>query len=64
MLLGPGDGVAKLVAQHSAAVDFVDHYRGRGREFDYVWEERWIRDEGFLKIVPAAVKALLGETLI
>jgi hydroxymethylglutaryl-CoA synthase len=61
VLLGPTDGVAKLVAQHSAAVDFVDHYRGHGREFDYVWEERWIRDEGYLKIVPAAVKALMDK---
>jgi hydroxymethylglutaryl-CoA synthase len=61
VLLGPGEGVAALVAQHSAAVDFVDHHRGHGREFDYVWEERWIRDEGYLKIVPAAVKALLEK---
>src|SRR5207248_11762805 len=36
-------------------------YRGHGREFDYAWEERWIRDEGYLKIVPAAVSALLGQ---
>src|SRR5205823_5326679 len=47
--------------QHSAAIDFVDHYRGHGREFDYVWEERWIRDEGYLKIVPAAIAALLEK---
>jgi len=61
VLLGPGDGVAKLLAQHSAAIDFVDHYRGHGREFDYVWEERWIRDEGYLKIVPAAIAVLLQK---
>ena len=61
VLLAPGDGIATLVAQHSAAVDFVDHYRGHGREFDYTWEERWIRDEGYLKIVPAAVSALLAK---
>ena len=27
--------------------------RGEGNEFDYQWEERWIRDEGYIKIVPA-----------
>jgi 3-hydroxy-3-methylglutaryl CoA synthase len=61
LLLGPGDGVARLVAHHSASVDFVDHYRGHGREFDYVWEERWIRDEGYLKIVPPVIDALIEK---
>ena len=61
LLLAPGDGIARLVAQHAVAVDFVDHYRGHGHEFDYPWEERWIRDEGYLKIVPAAVSALLAQ---
>lgn len=62
LLLGPEDGVARLVGSHSEAVDFVDHYRGQGREFDYVWEERWIRDEGYLKIVPPVIEALLEKT--
>ena len=31
----------------------------KGRTFDYDWEERWIRDEGFMKIVPQAVSAVL-----
>ena len=63
LLIG-GDGplAAKFLGAHSETVDFVDHYRGHGRDFDYGWEERWIRDEGFLKIVPRAVKALLQKT--
>jgi hydroxymethylglutaryl-CoA synthase len=61
LLLGPDDGVARLTAHHSVAVDFVDHYRGHGREFDYVWEERWIRDEGYLKIVPPVIDALIEK---
>src|SRR4029079_14047561 len=28
--------------------------------FDYGWEERWIRDEGYSKIVPPAIKATLS----
>src|SRR5262249_20120235 len=47
---------------HSISVDFVDHFRGDSEEFDYGWEERWIRDEGFTKIVPRAVKGLLEKT--
>ena len=42
-------------------VDFLDHFRGAGQEFDYDWEERWIRDEGLAKIVPAAIAQLLAQ---
>ena len=40
-------------------MDFVDHFRGETAEYDYGWEERWIRDEGYVKIVPPAIKAAL-----
>ncbi|HCF72912.1 MAG TPA: 3-hydroxy-3-methylglutaryl CoA synthase, partial [Gammaproteobacteria bacterium] len=36
-------------------------YRGQGESYDYTWEERWIRDEGYMKIVPAAVGTLLKK---
>jgi len=32
-----------------------------GEEFDYNWEERWVRDEGYLKIVPKAIKDLFKK---
>ena len=54
---GGGPVLAEFLGGESLAVDFVDHYRGG--EFDYDWEERWIRDEGYLKIVPEAVNRLL-----
>ena len=60
-VVGPGPGVARLVASATVTVDFVDHFRARGSEFDYHWEERWIRDEGYLKIVPRAVEAVLAK---
>lgn len=53
--------LAELVASHSQAVDFVDHYRSDGNDFDYGWEERWVRDEGLMKIIPATVSALLKK---
>jgi 3-hydroxy-3-methylglutaryl CoA synthase len=62
LVLDRAPGIAKFVASRSASVDFVDHYKGKGREFDYAWEERWIRDEGYLKIVPPVIQALLAET--
>ena len=62
LLVGTGPVVAKLIAQASRTVDFVDHFRGEGFEFDYTWEERWIRDEGYNKIVPAALADLFKTT--
>ncbi|SLN63863.1 hydroxymethylglutaryl-CoA synthase family protein [Oceanibacterium hippocampi] len=59
--VGTDDVVAELLARHSTSVDFVDHYRGQNRDFDYNWEERWIRDEGYLKIMPRAISAALEK---
>ncbi|MCC3303229.1 hydroxymethylglutaryl-CoA synthase family protein [Sneathiella sp. HT1-7] len=61
-LVGQGKVIARLLGSHTEAVDFVDHFRGEGEAYDYNWEERWIRDEGYLKIVPSAISALLSET--
>ncbi len=61
LLVGPGEGVATLMGYATQSVDFVDHYRGQNQPFDYVWEERWVRDEGFLKIVPNAVRQALAN---
>lgn len=61
VLVTEGDGIARFLASHSVADDFVDHFRGEGERFDYMWEERWIRDEGYLKIVPRAVEGLFAK---
>ena len=62
LAVGGGDVIAEFLGSYSVAVDFIDHYRGENREFDYNWEERWIRDEGYLKIVPRVIEGLLAET--
>ena len=59
--VGGDNVIAELIASQSQAVDFIDHYRGEGEDFDYGWEERWVRDEGYMKIVPDAVNALLSK---
>jgi 3-hydroxy-3-methylglutaryl CoA synthase len=60
--LGNEGAVAEFVDAQQAAVDFVDHYRGQNEKFDYGWEERWVRDEGYLKIVPPVIQGLLAKT--
>jgi hydroxymethylglutaryl-CoA synthase len=59
MLVGSGKPIAKFLGAHSITVDFVDHFRAAGVDFDYVGESRWIRDEGYMSIAANALKAAL-----
>ena len=59
--IGSENVIAEVLGVETLAVDFVDHYRGEEATFDYDWEERWIRDEGFMKSVPRVVSALLEQ---
>lgn len=59
LLVGEGKVIAEFLGGTTEAVDFVDHFRGENETFDYTWEERWVRDESYLKIVPVAVKRAL-----
>lgn len=64
MLIGSKKPIARFLGSHSLTVDFVDHYRGRGSAFDYAWEERWVRDEGYAKLVPATLAGLFEKLSI
>ncbi len=61
VLVGRGNVIARFLGGHTEAVDFVDHFRGEEGSYDYNWEERWVRDEGYMKIVPDAVNAVLAK---
>ena len=62
LTVGDHNVIAEFIGHHSITDDFVDHYRADGRKFDYFWEERWIRQEGHLKLIPAAITGLLENT--
>jgi 3-hydroxy-3-methylglutaryl CoA synthase len=64
LLVGPGDAIARHLGSHSVTVDFVDHFRAAGEAFDYGWESRWVRDEGYNKIIEGALKSALAELQI
>lgn len=55
ILVGIGEPIARLLHSHSTTVDLVAHFREAGQPYDYGWEARWIRDEGYTK--------LLGDTI-
>ncbi len=61
LMVGTDKVIAKFLGGYSTSVDFVDHFRGDESDFDYTWEERWIRDEGYAKIVPPALKKALAQ---
>lgn len=61
LLVGEGDVAAEFLGVHRASVDFVSHFRATGQAYDYSWESRWVRDEGYGKIATAAVKAALAK---
>jgi hydroxymethylglutaryl-CoA synthase len=64
LLLGSENILARLLGSHTVSRDFVDHYRSAGSKVDYTLEERWIRDEGYLKIIPDALQRLFEKTRV
>lgn len=62
LLVGSENVIAECLGTFSVTHDFVDHYRGTDEKYDYNWEERWIRDEGYMKIYGQAIKGLLQKT--
>lgn len=59
VLVGQGSPIATLLGAHTETVDFVHQFRMHDHVHDYAWEERWVRDEGYQKIVPRAIAAAL-----
>ncbi|MBI4965572.1 MAG: SDR family NAD(P)-dependent oxidoreductase [Desulfomonile tiedjei] len=64
VMVGDSDVIAEFKGSYSLSHDFVDHYRGDRNQYDYMWEERWVRDEGYSKIIPEAVSGLFQKLSI
>ncbi len=59
--VGHGTPLAHFVAHAGCHADLVDHFRATGEDHDYGWEERWVRDEGYLKLVAGTIQQCLAE---
>jgi 3-hydroxy-3-methylglutaryl CoA synthase len=59
--LGQSGVIARLVGSASIAAVLVDHFRASDSKYDYHWEERWVRDEGYAGLACDAAKAALEE---
>lgn len=55
LLVGTGDVLAELVGTHAVTADFVDHFRESGEASNYDWEARWVRDEGYGRLMGDAI---------
>ncbi len=61
LLVGTEGVIASLEGSYSLSFDFPDHRRAEQDRFDRSWEDRWIRDEGYLKFMPMAARGLFGK---
>ena len=61
LLLGEGETLADIISVESVHEDLIDQYRAVDTKFDYALEERWVREEGWLKIVPEAIGTALRK---
>jgi hydroxymethylglutaryl-CoA synthase len=53
--------IARLIGHYSVSYDFADQRRMDWDRFVRGWEERWIRDAGYFKMIPQAVNGLLTQ---
>ena len=61
MLVGGGEVIARITGRGAIHEDLVDQYRSAEADYDYALEERWVREEGYLKIVPRAIERALAD---
>ncbi|SHI90378.1 3-hydroxy-3-methylglutaryl CoA synthase [Dethiosulfatibacter aminovorans DSM 17477] len=60
--VGTENVIAEYLDSYSVSKDFIDSRRTDKKEFESVWEARWVKEEGYNKIIPSAVKGLLEKT--
>lgn len=53
--------IASYLGGYCASIDFVDHFRSTDSDYDYAWEPRFARDEGYQKILSNSIKDTLAK---
>jgi uncharacterized OB-fold protein len=61
LIVGRKNVIAEFKGSFSVSYDFMDYRRLAEEQFLHSWEDRWIREEGFGKIIPEAVSGLLKK---
>jgi len=61
LLVGSENVIAEVKGCYSVSRDFADYRRIQGERFPHAWEERWIRDTGYDRILPEVVEGALAK---
>jgi 3-hydroxy-3-methylglutaryl CoA synthase len=61
LLLGDEGVIASLEGSYSITADLVDVWRSDVDTFVHTWEDRFIRDEGYMKLIPEAASKLMAK---
>lgn len=59
--VGSAGVIAEYKGSYSISCDFVDHLRGANSKYDRQWEERWIRDVGYDRLIPQVIGGICGK---
>ena len=61
IVVGTNGVIASMEDHYSLSYDFPDQRRIDGNKFSRTWEERWIREAGYGKMIPEAIHGLLKK---
>jgi 3-hydroxy-3-methylglutaryl CoA synthase len=61
LLLGSDDVIATFEGSYCVSYDFPDRWRAAGEKFEHAWEDRFIRDEGYARMIPEVISGLLKK---
>ncbi|MCZ6525790.1 MAG: OB-fold domain-containing protein [Gammaproteobacteria bacterium] len=62
VLLGKHNPVTETLGTASIHSDLVDQYRRSDSKYDYALEVRWVRQEGYLKLIPSVTQKVLQKS--
>jgi 3-hydroxy-3-methylglutaryl CoA synthase len=62
LLIGDKDVIATIEASSSLSNELLDVWRASGATYVRSWEDRFVFEEGYLKILPVAIKNLLEKS--
>lgn len=61
LLIGGSDVAASIEGSYHLSSEFIDVWRKPEDTYMQTWEDRFVRDEGYLKILPQAVSELMKK---
>ena len=60
-VLGDTDVIASIEGTYSVSYDFMDNWRATEDRYNRTWEDRWVRDEGYVKFITEAISGLMQK---